>query len=40
MTEFLNMNGYGIFIWPCYLLTIALVVALYVHAHKQLKKHS
>ena len=39
MIDFLNMNGYGLFIWPCYILTFALVIGLYIHAQKQLKKH-
>ena len=37
MTEFLAMNGYGVFIWPCYGLTAALIVGLYIHASKKLK---
>ena len=35
--SFLEMNGYGVFIWPCYGLTFTLVIGLYIHAHRRLK---
>lgn len=38
MMAFLDMNGYGVFIWPCYLLTAILVGGLYWHSHAALKK--
>jgi len=37
MSEFFAMNGYGVFIWPCYGLTFALIIGLYIHASKKLK---
>ena len=38
MTAFFDMNGYGIYIWPCYVLTALLVGGLYWHSHAALKK--
>lgn len=38
MTAFFDMNGYGVFIWPCYALTFAFVIGLYIKAHQSLKK--
>ena len=32
--EFINMGGYGVYIWPCYLLLICL---LYMHIASALK---
>ena len=40
MSEFFAMNGYGLFIWPCYGLTAFLVVGLYIHASRKLKSNS
>ena len=36
MSEFLNMGGYGAFIWPCYILAVILVGGLYWHSQKKL----
>ena len=40
MSEFFAMNGYGLFIWPCYGLTALLVVGLYIHTSRKLKSNS
>ena len=39
MAEFLAMNGHGVFIWPCYGLTFALVIGIYMHSLRRLKQH-
>ena len=38
MLEFLNMDGYGIFIWPSYIFAFSLISYLYFRSVKQLKK--
>ncbi len=38
MIEFLNMDGYGIFIWPSYIFAFSLISYLYFKSVKQLKK--
>ena len=38
--EFLNFNGYGQFILPAFIFTIASCLILYVKTKKELKKHS
>ena len=38
MLEFLNMDGYGIFIWPSYIFALSLISYLYFRSIKQLKK--
>ena len=38
MMSFVSMNGYGIYIWPCYILTALLVGGLYWHSHRALKQ--
>jgi len=38
MFEFLNMDGYGIFIWPSYIFALSLISYLYFKSVKQLKK--
>ena len=38
MLEFLNMDGYGIFIWPSYIFAFSLIYYLYFRSLKQLKK--
>ena len=38
MIEFLNMDGYGIFIWPSYIFSFSLISYLYFRSVKQLKK--
>ncbi len=37
--EFLNFNGYGQFILPAFIFTIASCLILYVKTKKELKKH-
>ena len=32
MAEFFEMGGYGPYIWPCYVLGIGFVIALYWHS--------
>ena len=36
VSDFLNMGGYGSFIWPCYILAVLLVIGLYWHSQKKL----
>lgn len=41
MSEFLYLDGYGAFVWPCYLLTFALLgglLAWSLNRHGSLKK--
>tara|TARA_B100001248_G_scaffold125318_1_gene94022 strand:- start:1113 stop:1313 length:201 start_codon:yes stop_codon:yes gene_type:complete len=38
MIEFLNMDGYGIYIWPAYAIAFSLFSILYFRSVKQLKK--
>lgn len=38
MVEFLNMDGFGIFIWPSYIFAFSLISYLYFRSVKQLKK--
>ena len=38
MAEFFNMGGYGAFIWPCYVLGMGFVIALYWHSAVKLKQ--
>ena len=38
MIEFLNMDGYGIYIWPAYAIAFSLFSILYFKSAKQLKK--
>ena len=37
MLEFLNMDGYGIFIWPSYIFAFSLISYLYFRSVTQLK---
>ena len=38
MTEFFEMGGHGIYIWPCYGLGALLLIALLVSSVKSLSK--
>tara|TARA_A100001011_G_C14310183_1_gene845166 strand:+ start:3190 stop:3390 length:201 start_codon:yes stop_codon:yes gene_type:complete len=38
MIDFLNMNGYGIYIWSAYAIAFSLISILYFRSIKQLKK--
>ena len=38
MIEFINMNGFGIFIWPAYIISFSLITYLYIASTLQLKK--
>ena len=38
MIDFLNMDGYGIYIWPAYAIAFSLISFLYFRSIKQLKK--
>lgn len=38
MTEFFDMGGHGLYIWPCYGLTALLLVALLGTSMKSLSK--
>ncbi len=38
MVEFLNMDGFGIFIWSSYIFAFSLISYLYFRSVKQLKK--
>ena len=38
MIEFLKMDGYGIYIWPAYVVAFSLISFLYFRSVKQLKK--
>ena len=38
MIELLNMDGYGIYIWPAYAIAFSLFSILYFRSVKQLKK--
>ena len=38
MIEFLNMDGYGIYIWPAYAIAFSLISILYFKSVKQLKR--
>lgn len=35
--EFLNMSGYGAYVWSCYGLTVAVLVGIGVNARRQLQ---
>ena len=37
MAHFIAMDGYGVFIWPCYGLAALIVIWLYWHSHRALK---
>ncbi len=36
--EFLDMGGYGAFVWPSYGISVVILVALFVISLRQLKK--
>jgi heme exporter protein D len=36
MSEFLDMGGYGAYIWPCYALTLIVLVGIAVSARRAL----
>ena len=38
MIDFLNMDGYGIYIWPAYAIAFSLISILYFKSVKQLKR--
>ena len=33
-SAFLDLGGYGSYIWPCYVLSFGFVVGLYLHASR------
>lgn len=35
--EFINMSGYGAYVWPCYGLTLAVLVGIGVNTRRQWK---
>jgi len=38
MTEFLNMGGHGVYIWPCYAMAGGLLIGLLLASLKALSK--
>jgi heme exporter protein CcmD len=39
LTTFLEMGGYGAFVWPAYALTLALLIVLYLATRHSIRKH-
>lgn len=37
MNEFLNMGGYGAFVWPSYIITALVLAAVFIFSHRLLK---
>lgn len=38
MSELLSMNGYGLFVWPCYLLALAILIGFAVQAVRRQRR--
>tara|TARA_B100001123_G_C14955373_1_gene885423 strand:- start:87 stop:308 length:222 start_codon:yes stop_codon:yes gene_type:complete len=38
MMEFLNLNGYGIFVWPAFIFTLTSCSILYIKTKNELKE--
>ena len=36
--ELINLNGYGIFVWPAFIFTFAICFTLYLKTKKEFKK--
>lgn len=38
LRDFLNMGGYGPYIWSCYLLTLVVLAGVGLHSSRQLRQ--